>query len=584
MKKAPKRKLYSTIDSDSDTNRRPAKQIKRDTFVSLEQARREGLALIVTFKLPPEKSQELKAAESEDNWPYEASSNALLDDDLQIREQVPAEANAPETARTLTRLVRSRHQRTQHGASPSADNTSDENLIGHPAARGCKSCHEIGIRCPLLDPDKSWPCSTCRNDGVDCQLRLTPRRKRNCESCKRARRTCSFAVDDTNAGHLGPCKECTKRNIICCAGPAFDPTRARMLPDGTPARVESGSVSKKPKTVRSCAACRDAKKRCSLLALGAGDSKPPKCKRCDQNGIDCKIDQVLRKKKTKRPSQENLPVVIEEPKTPRQYSEPEAAAPPSPRAPARPKPTNASHSNERPSNGILKVITSRYSHPIKFMAENQETCLWCTQPAIAAMGLPPRKTKVIDLPNGAGYQEIEGGWHSELGVAASQMCRACTFFRLKIMICAGHSLQPLGKDARISTTGQGREMDSANLTPLLDRLRPLVTEKNIPAIHQEMQTWCTICPRPATHQCCTTTAATAHYPAHTRGMPGCGLRVCDSCRSLLQRTAGGSLNAVFKNASALTRGAGYAHGHRADLSFLTGDGLLVKAIRRGRSA
>ena len=53
-------------------------------------------------------------------------------------------------------------------------------LVGHPVARGCKGCLDVGHRCPLLDEGSIYPCDVCLQDGVDCELIREPKEKRAC--------------------------------------------------------------------------------------------------------------------------------------------------------------------------------------------------------------------------------------------------------------------------------------------------------------------------------------------------------------------------------------------------------------------
>ena len=56
----------------------------------------------------------------------------------------------------------------------------EELTLGHPEARGCKGCFELGQRCPLLDEGSRYPCDICVEDGCDCELVLQPAKKRGC--------------------------------------------------------------------------------------------------------------------------------------------------------------------------------------------------------------------------------------------------------------------------------------------------------------------------------------------------------------------------------------------------------------------
>ena len=93
---------------------------------------------------------------------------------------------------------------------------AEEPTLGHPAARGCRACWQIGITCNLLDDEATWPCIPCQDENEDCELILEPLEKKGCERCKRRRVACSFRK---NAKHAGPCLQCCEKGFKCVAGP-----------------------------------------------------------------------------------------------------------------------------------------------------------------------------------------------------------------------------------------------------------------------------------------------------------------------------------------------------------------------------
>lgn len=103
--------------------------------------------------------------------------------------------------------------------------------LGHPAARGCRSCWEFSQSCSLLERPLVYPCQTCKEDRVDCELFIEPKRKRACENCKRSSKPCSYSKGDGD--HTQPCRRCRVLGIQCLAGPAKYPSADRCEPEAT---------------------------------------------------------------------------------------------------------------------------------------------------------------------------------------------------------------------------------------------------------------------------------------------------------------------------------------------------------------
>ena len=156
-----------------------------------------------------------------------------------------------------------------------------EDLTGHPVARGCWGCVTLGIRCPLLDDDRAWPCTTCLDDDNECELITPPAYKRPCEHCKSKRLGCSYTY---SLDHEGPCEECSHTGWRCIAGPAKEAIRERVSYDrdweNDPWQAPKVP---KPKKIPSCKKCRERGQPCSFAA---GD-KADVCTACDMAGEAC---------------------------------------------------------------------------------------------------------------------------------------------------------------------------------------------------------------------------------------------------------------------------------------------------------
>lgn len=117
-------------------------------------------------------------------------------------------------------------RRLRKAAMPQETDDDDEDVetlkledltLGHPAARGCKPCFELGLECDLLTEDSSYPCAICDKDDVDCELVLPPEKKRPCEGCRKKRIQCSYRHEGSD--HSKACDHCFNLGHNCVAGP-----------------------------------------------------------------------------------------------------------------------------------------------------------------------------------------------------------------------------------------------------------------------------------------------------------------------------------------------------------------------------
>ncbi|GFF33414.1 probable ubiquitin carboxyl-terminal hydrolase 12 [Aspergillus udagawae] len=90
--------------------------------------------------------------------------------------------------------------------------------LDEAAAKGCWACRKIHQDCSLLEHQFAYPCQTCKEDNIDCELIIPPEWKRACERCRRSGRTCSYSYGETD--HSVSCEQCQATGIPCIAGPA----------------------------------------------------------------------------------------------------------------------------------------------------------------------------------------------------------------------------------------------------------------------------------------------------------------------------------------------------------------------------
>ena len=154
--------------------------------------------------------------------------------------------------------------------------------LGYPAVRGCKYCNSLGDpnnHCPLLQEGAKYPCNTCREDNIDCELITQPLKKRACEPCGRRRLVCSYKTDERN--HDLPCQDCARSGLKCFAGPASGRMRTGPSLDQKPVKRRGG---------KACSTCKGLKKWCSL----SNKNPTVPCNHCRDNGCDCKQESLRR--------------------------------------------------------------------------------------------------------------------------------------------------------------------------------------------------------------------------------------------------------------------------------------------------
>ena len=412
----------------------------------------------------------------------------------------------------------------------------DEVTLGHPAARGCKGCLDLGIKCTLLKEGYTYPCIDCVEDDMECELVLPPLKKRPCESCRRRQIVCSYRE---NGDHSLPCQQCTDSTLKCIAGPLSGRTRTGPSLDQD-LSIKPRFVPTTQRPFITCTQCRQAKRWCSLKS---NDQEAP-CKHCKSAGIDCTFERLPDKpKKRKKVSAK--------------------------RAERLRQIRDSTISDGLPTT---KFIKTRYPHPITFNylphEDNQDEpvpCDWCENVAYGLLGFDEVEVEVIDHGADQGYIEVRGG-HTGRGKRPSRMCPDCTTERLQISGCKTHDIQPI----------QGLDPDDFDFDAAIGCLLPGMQPDNGSPPYR----YCSICPGPAFLECCKPSAlgmCVDEEDLDSSAGVGCGLQLCENCAFSLVEEHDGSLESLV---AALEIDGGQ-FGLRADVKFLLESGELLQRITAG---
>ncbi|KAI9049737.1 hypothetical protein LZ554_005889 [Drepanopeziza brunnea f. sp. 'monogermtubi'] len=449
--------------------------------------------------------------------------------------------------------------------------TVDDLTDGHPQRRGCTSCFEQdNDECSLID-NHTYPCEACEDAGTDCILIVPPAFRKSCEQCKKKRRSCSYRLDGGKG--VEACDACGEDGVTCYAAPLLDERWVKRVTNN-PARKKgsrsdyaSSSVASDRTPIReriyvSCNQCRSTGKRCT----NKGKASTGPCSRCRKAGQNCQFV----------------------------YPPTRTAAEASATSKAEHKETAASSSKHRITH---TVITTAFCHPIRFNyipdPLNQNPCSWCHNPFFGLWGLAdsddPRKVEGFWYPDGGGFEEIFGGY-SEERYSRSSMCVMCTFERMRVTQCGGHRMRMLDPlkgeiDMRVFDDEKWSQAVEAYTTGGDDNL-------------VRKTKWCAVCPATATMMCCASQRFDAqgdsryygesgqHGRCDGAGEEGCGLCLCEDCAVLLEkmvkggaRTGGRQIDALVNHVRCNTWR--YPEGVRADASFITSSGELLRRIEQG---
>ena len=513
----------------------PAKRPKAFTW---QQGRYEGKRLIITFTFTSNQSiASLKAyGKSLDNWPR--YTFILVDDEADwklprnSREPVPGNKNfLPETYD-----LRDRSDISACYQEIGNDDTSVENVtLGHPAARGCKACFELGQPCPLLGEGTRYPCLICREDDIECELIIEPPVKGRCTACAKRKVVCSF-LDDERA--RGPCEPCKDSCLKCVAGPKNGRTRVGPSLDAGYATEGQKELNR---SFVSCFQCRTAKKWCSLQSK----RHDIPCNRCCHSGISCTFDPVDRHNIDSRSTRLRSPAVSTS-------INDVALSFPTTKSPEAPR-------------SATKTIVTKLAHPVIFNyqpADHESTpCHWCEDLVYGLLGLGEVQVEVLDHNDGQGYFEVKDG-HTAKGYPPSRMCDICTLQRIMVAACRRHELEPIeGVDPKDFDFG-------------------IVTDYMMPgrASSAPFQ-WCSVCPSPAFYRCYKKMDLCLIEEEVNEGFwggNGCGLLLCDYCALNLVDRHDGNLEALIDWMKAERADDRFAL--RADVEFLQSGGEILRRM------
>jgi hypothetical protein len=289
-----------------------------------------------------------------------------------------------------------------------------EDLTGHPAARGCKSCRELGSDCSMVEGG-TYPCEECSQEGLDCQLIIPPKEKGCCKQCMEdGEEVCSFETDPEQA----ICDYCALNEQICEALPPTGYRPDRIIID----EIIYGS----DRPYAACTVCRQEKKRCSLKKK---TDKPP-CRYCKKHNIGCTfydLPKIDHKKKGKvfGPTEGDAPEVAVPDsefftaEDMEYFNSNEEQRVERSRTPEIPMEDANGH------KGMMTKLKTCFSHPIQFGSiVNTADCNFCELPIFGFAGLFEKETHVIRWFNGLGYSELAGG-HAE-NEGPTTMCQTCT--------------------------------------------------------------------------------------------------------------------------------------------------------------
>ena len=396
-----------------------------------------------------------------------------------------------------------------------------KDLTGHPVARGCWSCLELSIPCPLLEDEHEWPCEPCQEDQNDCIIVTPPTYKRACERCRSRKGPCSYTY---TVEHGEACEQCMADGYQCIAGPVRDTVRTRIRYD------------------------RDWTK------FPLPKEKPFKIRRQAPTSIKPPTDESI----DEESALENLNSIEPATEPYKAYSGSRVsgegkrmsrAPTPIPDRPAKIKQLFKS------GKAVTETIETRFCHPIEFdyldKTNGDEPCHFCVEPALPLIGLGRRDVEVIELEDGKGFEEISGG-HDAEGVENTKVCAGCTVKRLQIVVCQRHQLRPIS---------------GVNSCLLQEKIAIGQLFKD--SHRANRRKWCAICPSLASYECCAPTTQNATTT--------CGLELCAKCMAeLVGRHKGNLQDMLHEIPNIRTRERPY--GLRADHELLLEDGLLMKYV------
>lgn len=358
-----------TFAYGEDSSTEPQRHRKSQAMSELA-ARQTGASHIITLKLNSREGQALLAI-GVNHWPFEDPTNTRNDSFFDL-------------SATGSYTLRSRASGPMPRYEPDTDRPD---LTGQPLARGCWSCHDLGMGmdCSLLHNSIEWPCHTCSHDKNECELITPAKIKKSCGNCKGRKIQCSYT---TSSDHSMPCTACQESGFYCIAGPNRAAIRPRISYDNP--------LHNQP---QSCITLDE-----EALSAPDNESQPYEPHK-PRGGI--KRKRIAHEAETLNDTHE----------------------------------AGRSHEATEPSSPastLSTIITTRLSHPVQFNHEDptqQQECHFCTLPHYAIFGLGQRTISVTETPKG--LSELSASNIQE----PTRLCISHTMHSIRALICKPHLMR-----------------------------------------------------------------------------------------------------------------------------------------------
>lgn len=205
-KRRKRRHVFAEDGDDDDLSYRRERAVEAKRARTYLSGRQNGDRFVITLDLKFDRGKELQI-KFKDKFQvpseYAGCWNFLDDED-------PSDSN---------RVSSDEQGRSSYRLRPRYEKMDPNIGLGHPVARGCKSCYFAEDRCPMLDPDRIYPCYYCIEGGCVCELLVEPPKKRACEHCKKRRMKCSYQDSDDDEKHKKPCDGCQAASYRWVVGP-----------------------------------------------------------------------------------------------------------------------------------------------------------------------------------------------------------------------------------------------------------------------------------------------------------------------------------------------------------------------------
>jgi hypothetical protein len=222
------------------------------------------------------------------------------------------------------------------------------------------------------------------------------------------------------------------------------------------------------------------------------------------------------------------------------------SAPPSPPSLFLPEETPSALPHFEPDH--TESITTSWAQPIDFQHQPKQTglpCHFCDDYRYGFLGLGRLRVEVVWDHTAKHYIEVAGG-HVGKGREPTRMCTACSFERLRIRFC-GHGHDVEGKEKNNMHNHQLVEVPSwravaRTWTGKNNWTSQLKMTRSSPEYStQAPLAPCHLCCLPAMYRCCTVQERNRALQPLTEmdeGKEGCGLRVCEKCKTDIEDAGG----------------------------------------------